>query len=437
MIARILAIALLFGLLLPASGPVLAQDQQCEAQPSFPSGWTVTHGNTSGNAVFGTHGTLPDGVGSNEGLVVSVEKSYGDTRAWSTIQFDYEFFIGLNTNPLVASFTVYNGGVAVANRTLRTAPITASGWTTGVNVTFNGEVGDTLKVDLYHFTDDGQIGLRVNAACTYAVVTVTPSVLPTSTDTATPSNTPTPSLTITPSPTTGPSPTPTYTLTPTLTVTPGGPTVTPIPPSATGAPITPATSTLQGLVAGGNIFSTIPAPKGCASGLANSCGELPFAVPGFATLNFASPTRLPSNTPGGGFQSLTPGAGTPTGTLATATSGPSPTGTMGNSENALSAFATRVVAGRTMVAFNATLTGPDGNLIDIRNSGHEIGASIGGFFGEVRGLQSLFLGRAGQLIAFLLLCAGFVIIVKLTVFTIQVLLGLTKWLTRFINALKP
>jgi len=428
MIYRIGAILLLIALL--ATGlTARAQDVVCEAQPDFPSGWTVTTGNTSGNAVFGETATLPDGS-SDSGLVVSVEKDYGATRSFGTIQFDYEFFIALNVNPIVASFTVYNNGSAVANRTIRSAPLSSSGWTTGVNVDLGGAIGDTLKVDLYHFSSSGQIGLRVNAACTFAVVTVTPSVLPSYTNTATPSST------FTPSPTTGPSPTHTPSYTPTLTVTPGGPSVTPIPSTSTSAPSTPATSTLQGYVFGGDILGTVPAPKGCG-GTYSACGELPFPVPGFATINFASPTRLPSNTPGGGFHTPTPGAGTPTGTLATATSGPSPTGTLTGNENSISAYATRIAAGRTIVAFNATITGPDGSLTDLRNSGHEIGSSIGYFFGGVRNLRNVFLGRAGQLIAFLLLCAAFVIIVKITIFTLQIMLGILKWIARILTALKP
>lgn len=169
----------------------------------------------------------------------------------------------------------------------------------------------------------------------------------------------------------------------------------------------------------------------------NPCGQLPFPVPNFGTIALASPTRLSSATASGGgtpFQTPTllgtPGPGTPTGT-ATGTLTPGP-GVEG-----IAAIATGAIGYSTALAGGIGTPIPgfgfDGSSEDIRNSANEIGANIGIFFGLLKALQTLFLGRAGTLIAFLLLAVVFIALVKIFTFIMPILVAILHFIIKLLT----
>jgi hypothetical protein len=254
----------------------------------------------------------------------------------------------------------------------------------------------------------------------------------------------------TPTPTSSPPPatgTQTPTITPTATETPTGtlaPTNTPGPTDTPGPSDTPAatgTPVIGGVSAGPAVFATIRPPEGC-SDVFNPCGQLPFPVPPFGTIALASPTRLSSATAMGGgtatpFMTPTyygsPGPGTPTGTI---TGTPTP----GPGAISVAAYATNIVGYATGIAGQGFGTpvagfGFDGSTEDIRNSANEIGSNLGIFFGLVRALQTLFLGRAGTLIAFLLLAVVFIVLVKIFTFLLPVFITIVNFVLNVIKAI--
>jgi len=259
-----------------------------------------------------------------------------------------------------------------------------------------------------------------------------PSSTPTSPPTATSGG---PTLTTTPVPNT-----PTHTHTPTPSNTPR-PTVTPGPGSATAGPSPTlsgsATATPEGGVAPGPIsggsFSTIPPPSQCGDAL-NPCGANPFMPNGVAA--YSTPV-LNTVVP------ITPVPGQPTSTLIfgpycpTAVSGPTNTPcptqtpdlsqTPNDAEGAIVAFATNMYAQNQAILTTPGFVGPDGStLIDLSNSGNQIGSYLTDFFGLIRAVTSFFLGKTGNIVAILLLILGFTLVVDFLLFVIPVVIAIFK-----------
>lgn len=250
------------------------------------------------------------------------------------------------------------------------------------------------------------MGLDVMSICSSntIIVTVTPS----------------PTITLTPSIT--PTPLPTWSLTPSNT-----PVISDTPAAtSTDGP----TSTATGITneTGNYIFNTVPPPDQCST-ISNPCGAMPFPVPGFTPVNVASPTGLPSytarpsltligtmtpyGTPGG-----TPGTGT-----ATTTAGPG---------DAFAGYATNINNNLNNLQMTPGLIDPNGSLIDLRNGANQLGLSVGNFFGILKALQGFFLGKTGNIIAILLLIAGFVITVKLLLWMIPIIRAIATFIVGFI-----
>jgi hypothetical protein len=121
----------------------------------------------------------------------------------------------------------------------------------------------------------------------------------------------------------------------------------------------------------------------------------------------------PYGTPGG-----TPGTGTPT-----LTAGPG---------DAFTGFATNINGQLVGLQMTPGLIDPNGSLIDLRNGAYEIGGGVGNFFSILRALQSFFLGKTGNIIAILLLIAGFVITVKLLLWMLPIIRAIATFIVGFI-----
>jgi len=84
------------------------------------------------------------------------------------------------------------------------------------------------------------------------------------------------------------------------------------------------------------------------------------------------------------------------------------------------------------------LLGSDGStLIDVANSGNEIGSRIGDFFSILRNIGGFFLGKLGTILAFALLIVGFVLTLEMALFIIPIVISLFRLLLQLIQALVP
>jgi hypothetical protein len=392
----------------------------------FPEGFDIQVGTIDGSIV---RSELDSG---NQSIVAVWEFDSG--TFWNVTHLIYDYYYG-GTRDLEQKFAtvealIVNGSATVgAKITQLNEPTTF--WQEQFPV-FTGTLPKANKVvwRLEHPTDgtapNNQLALHVRQICARLVEGTTPtptSSPPPATGTQTPTITPTATDT------------PTGTLAPTNTP---GPTDTPGPsdtPAATGTPV------IGGLAAGPAVFATIRPPQGC-SDIYNPCGQLPFPVPPFGTIALPSPTRLLTATSAIGgtatpFMTPTyygsPGPGTPTGTI---TGTPTP----GPGAISVAAYATNIVGYATGIAGQGFGTpvagfGFDGTTEDIRNSANEIGSNLGIFFGLVRALQTLFLGRAGTLIAFLLLAVVFIVLVKIFTFLLPVFITIVNFVLNVIKAI--
>lgn len=274
----------------------------------------------------------------------------------------------------------------------------------------------TNKIQFVMTQESGSLltALHVVSICItgQTIVTVTPS----------PTISPTPSITPTPPPTWSPTPsfTPEFTDTPEPTSTSGG---------ATSTATAPVTATgVDNNHTGNFIFNTVAAPDQCST-ITNPCGAMPFPVPGFSNVSIASPTALASITAAASvtfFPTMT-AYGTPFGTAGPGT--PTPAAGPGD---AFEGYATSISGQLVAIQMTPGLIDPNGSLIDIRNGAYEIGGGVGNFFSILKALQNFFLGKTGNIIAILLLLAGFVITVKLLLWMLPIIRAIATFIVGFI-----
>ncbi len=446
-----LAIVLVTLLFTARPRPTRAQGT-IECNADFPSGWTVVTGSVSGTNIKGAYVTIS---GDNYSKIEIYQELYPQavfnvTAAWFMDGFTLEY-------PGTITVILSKDGVNLAQRTITRWPFVGAGsWFDPDVFQFSGEIADKVTITISRRIGlfPGDTYIHVYEVCSSPAITATPSptfeIIP---DTPTPEpDTPTPTLTATatPGPTQTPSTTPSATLTltpsetltpsatltPSETNTPGGPTPTATAPASSTAPASAtihasATTTKQGLGAGNGIFGTIPAPKGCKDPF-NPCGVNPFPVPGFATLSLASPTAYRTPT-ANGTQLQTPvlsGSASPTGTaVATAT---------GTEISGIIELATQVAGIPEGFRDPPVFTDAAGDPIDLRNAIHLLGNSIGQFFGFLRSLNTLFsiLGRAGALLAFMLLDVAIILLLRVLLFAVPVILALLRWLFRALQLIR-
>lgn len=424
-------IGLALGGLLIAPRAAQAQGGCYDYSTSFPSGWTVTEGSAYGSPVFvhGASGTLPN---STPGKIAGAQFGFTPERAFWSIAAGW-----LYTGPLDISLphihiSFYRAGAEVAVRDYDVRPPIFNSWQIFTVDNLGGLVADTIKIQAWHAleghpADQISIAMYPQIICSGPVTTATPS--PTfvpETRTATPSVTPTDYISPTPSDTV----TLTPSWTPSLTLT--GATGTP-GPTYTSFP----TSTATAVQAGGEIFFTPQGPRTCGD-IFNPCQALPFPVPPLETIELPSPTRINSVTPGGGF--LTPTA-SPTGWTGGATSTGTITGTATGTgapwQPTVDMYSTQAAGAAGLVGTPGTMNDPNGVPGDVFNAANEIGSYIGGFWGFLRAIQSFFLGRAGTIIAFLILVALYIVLLKLLLFILPIMLALFRWLLQILELLIP
>jgi len=121
----------------------------------------------------------------------------------------------------------------------------------------------------------------------------------------------------------------------------------------------------------------------------------------------------------------------------TGTAGPG-TGTPTLQANGIAQVATQISnASFNMLQITPSFNDINGDPVDVANGANQIGANIGEFFGFIRSLGSLFLGRAGTILAILFLCFVVVMLVRGFVVIYAMITAAVKWILKVIAALKP
>jgi len=88
-------------------------------------------------------------------------------------------------------------------------------------------------------------------------------------------------------------------------------------------------------------------------------------------------------------------------------------------------YATNLYQDSASILVTPSFNGPDNStLIDIANSGNQIGLNMGDFFGLIRAVESFFLGKTGTIVAILLLILGFTLLMDFLLFAVPILFRL-------------
>lgn len=401
----ILVLALALPVLFVQTSPVNAQSSGC-SDYDFPNsfgGWSITDGHIDGDNI------IDDGVSGTR--VIDVTLTLSHPVYISDIRFQTYGTPQTETrHELIQLYDPNYPGVdpisAARYANFDVYPVLDAPVWRAKTAYFNNIATNKIR---FVISEDSALlmGLDVISICSSNTVIVTITNTPTITPTPTPGPTDTPIVSLTPS------------NTPVVTDTPG--------PTSTEGPTGTATG-LNNDHTGSFIFNTVAPPDQCAT-ITNPCGAMPFPVPGFNQVSIASPTALASvthsatltiyptmtayGTPGG-----TPGTGTPT-----LTAGPG---------DAFESYATSISDQLNGIQMTPGLIDPNGSLIDLRNGANEIGASVGQFFAILKALQSFFLGKTGNIIAILILIAGFVITVKLLLWMLPIIRAVAMFIVGFI-----
>lgn len=361
--------------------------------PNEDQGWDIVSGSVNGLDVESINSIAPTVVG-NAGKRIEVILTVPSAKRFRNVEV-----LAFSTSNQVTSLTYETSLGGNLMETFKFGSNRPNQWLPNI-VYFRGQPADTLRIILELETPTNKLGLRVKQVCTEFAVTMTP----TSSKTSTPSNTPS----ITP--------------TASLTWTPGGP--TPTPPPLTTDTLTPS---LEPLFQDEGLFATIPPPEQCAN-VGNPCGVMPFPLPEFTAISFQSPVPVTSVALQASKTMISPPL--------TVTPG-GPTLTPHDGESAISIYATNLASAANDIIQTPSLLDNHDQEMTIRDQANEIGTYAGSFFGIVRAIQSLFLGKTGTIIFFLLLIVGFIVLVRLILFVIPIILAFFRTVVAVFTALNP
>lgn len=416
-IRLVILLALLFPVIaLFGQAPALAQGAlQCETYSLFPgTDWTVDLGVAGSDQVV-RNVINPTPTSHYE---IAVHKSFSTPKVIYKVIANVYF-----NNPNLAEAATFSstltlgGNPAGGQSTFVPAATVWHQWTQTYYPA--GNKADRIDIDLQN--PDPDLALQMFQLC---FLDIPPTNTPTNTPapTSVPTDTPVPTETNTPDWTDTPVPTLTETSTGTL---PPTSTITRTPlPTRTPAPTrTPIPATL-----GSGSFSSPVPPQSCQDPF-NPCGALPFDVPNFPPINLPSPppftavamvdpTLLPN-------LSMTPfGTGTVTAT-----------GTFVTEQAGVYDYATNIAQVANDIQITPGLLDDNSQLIDIANSGNQIGSYIGGFFAVARAVQGFFLGKTGNVIALFLLLVAFIIIVNILCFVLPILVKIASFILNIIKVI--
>jgi hypothetical protein len=169
---------------------------------------------------------------------------------------------------------------------------------------------------------------------------------------------------------------------------------------------------------GSGAFNSPVPPQACTDPF-NPCGALPFGVPDFP------PIQLPSPAP---YTAVAFADPTLLAEITMSPAGPGGTVTLATGQAEIFDQATNIAEAVNNIQMTPGLLDDNSQLIDIANSGNQIGSYVGGFFAVVRAVQGFFLGKTGNIIALFLLLVAFIIIVNLISFAFPILKRIAEFI---------
>ncbi len=412
-IAVILTIALIFvAVAISYPEPATAQGNACVQLANFPASWTITQGTTVSDAVFAAEGTYT-GITSNY-LDIDLSGLTPVKIASLTFQFSYSGFGDEYSTDV--GIEVKSGGSQVGLYQEGFNPLLGTGsWSQFVATFPNALAADEIHVVAVH-NATGQhggnpIGIKITGYCYDPSQSITATPQPS----ATPQPTSTPLPTETPLPSDTPSHTPIPTNTPNGSETAGpSPTLEPsLTPGPSRTPVLSPTAGGVGSGFGGGKFQTVPAPGACGDSADNPCGVLPFQPPVFSTLGLQGPTSISPYTPLPTMTGVVGGAGATVVAMATG----------------LNSSVNGVIAASTF-----TISDAQGTPVSLPSAASDMGSKLGDFFGLIRSVAGLNLGKSGVIVAFVLLALAFVLILRIIGFAVKVIKAIIAFVSKIAEA---